>query len=232
MSAYRRYEISEIVFEQRARMCARLRDAGINANCVVVADDDNLALAEQNGFASIRQENDGLGARYNAGYRFAAAQGADFVSLVGSNSFLDPEPILAAIPEDGRHITYSEMHAFVNETGTRRADVRLAYLGGHRTIFPLALLAGCDYRPIPDGSAQADTWLVWSPCKCTPDARWEIRNGHSLEAVGFKTGTPQLRSYSLVVRRFGGVETDDPLGDLRSAYPGDLVDRIEAFYRG
>src|SRR3990172_2234833 len=93
--AYQRANVSRIVFAQRRRACDALIAAGHEATAFIVADDENLDLADEFGFQRVEHPNNYLGAKWNAGYR--AARDFDYVMPLGSDSLLDPALVLAWI---------------------------------------------------------------------------------------------------------------------------------------
>jgi hypothetical protein len=87
--AWQRYELSEVCFEQRKRVIDRLNGYGIEAHCVVVADDANIDIALSAGFEIVEQDNEWLGRRFNDGIEYAARQGAEWIVPIGSDSWID-----------------------------------------------------------------------------------------------------------------------------------------------
>lgn len=95
--AWRRTSITRLVLAQRRWLCDTLAARGITANSVIVTDDDNAQAAAEYGFPAVRVDNRGLGRRFNAGYRYAADQGATHVVHVGSDDWVHPD-VLTSIP--------------------------------------------------------------------------------------------------------------------------------------
>lgn len=89
--AWRRYPVTNLALMQRRWLCDRLAARGWQANSVIVADDENLDIAQQYGFDTVEMGNDDLGERFNAGYRHAAAQGADIFVHIGSDDWVHPD---------------------------------------------------------------------------------------------------------------------------------------------
>src|ERR1051325_10020747 len=92
--AWQRYELSAVCFDQRLLVMDALRAAGVEAQCVVVADDENLDLARERGFARVEQDNEWLRRRFNDGIEYAAYQGATRIVPIGSDSWIDPDYLL------------------------------------------------------------------------------------------------------------------------------------------
>jgi len=92
--AWQRFELSAVCFEQRRRSMDVLEAAGIEARCVIVADDENLDIARGLGFDVVEQDNEWLGRKVNDGFEYAFKHGADYIVPIGSDSWLDPEFLL------------------------------------------------------------------------------------------------------------------------------------------
>jgi len=80
-----------MVLAERRWMCDELALRGLQADSVIVADDENLDIAREFGFATVELDNSDLGARFNAGYQHAAAQGCDVFVHVGSDDWVHPD---------------------------------------------------------------------------------------------------------------------------------------------
>lgn len=90
--AWRRYGVTELALSERRWLCDTLASRGVEANAVIVADDDNLDIARSFGFDTVEYPNDrGLGARFNVAFRHAYEQGADYVIHVGSDDWVHPD---------------------------------------------------------------------------------------------------------------------------------------------
>ena len=83
--------MTRLALAQRRWLCDELAARGLDANCVIVADDENLDIAREYGFDTVEVDNRGLGRRFNAGYRHAADQGADYLVHVGSDDWVHPD---------------------------------------------------------------------------------------------------------------------------------------------
>ena len=81
--SWQRYDLSAVCFDQRLDVIRTLAEHGIEAHCVVVADDENLDLARERGFATVEQDNEWLGRRFNDGIEYACRNGASRVVPIG-----------------------------------------------------------------------------------------------------------------------------------------------------
>jgi len=79
--AWQRYAITRLALAERRWLCDELAARGHTANSVIVSDDDNLDIAAEYGFPTVERDNSDLGERFNAGYKYAADQGADLIVM-------------------------------------------------------------------------------------------------------------------------------------------------------
>lgn len=218
--AWQRYELTAICLEQRQRAIEELARHGITSQCVVIADDDNLDTARSLGFDTVEQSNDWLGRKFNDGIERAARHGADWIVPIGSDSWIDPAYFLP-LP-DSRVTRSSGMYAVVETE-------RMAYLkvgernpAGphmiHRSRLPASL------RPAAD---EKNRYIDSSTLAGLTDLRWEFRDLHPLQYIGFRQ-EPLITPYSRLWKAWGTRESSDPWNDLLTVYPEDLVRRAQS----
>jgi hypothetical protein len=94
--AFGRFELTRACLAQRVRTIEGLAKLGVEAECVVVADDENLDTARALGFSTIESPNV-LSARFNDGHEHAVARGFDWSLALGSDQVIDPA-VLAVLP--------------------------------------------------------------------------------------------------------------------------------------
>lgn len=241
--AWSRFDLSAVCFAQRAWLIDELAHQHIEAQCVVVADDGNLDLAEHYGFATIERDNSQLGARFNDGYQWALAHGADFVMPVGSDTWLHPE-LFDRLQRGQEFVTATRSYAVVRQDGQRIAELDL---GESRKgapwrppvrrfaisswAFPADLLAAAGGRPCEerlmrrcDGSAfNAVERATGKPIE------FRYRRTHPLAVVAFRSDV-QITPYDRLVARYAGGERPRPFERLRDRYPDSLVDAAERIY--
>jgi hypothetical protein len=213
--AYRRYELSEVCFEQRKRVIDHLNSQGIEAHCVVIADDENIDIALSAGFEIVEQNNEWLGRRFNDGIEYAARNGATWIVPIGSDSWIDPAyllPLPAQSRTSGNYAVVTGDRMGVLEVGERNpAGPHMI----HRSTLPESL------RPARD---ELNRYVDSSTLAGLQGVEWESRKVHPLQYIGFR-GQPHLTPYDRLWRAWGVRESTDPWTELAAVYPTDLVDR-------
>ena len=229
--AWRRFEISAICFAQRRWACDQLAELGIDAEAVVIADDENLELAAEQGFATMERPNLTIGSKFNDGYEFAAAEGIDYVCPIGSDSWVDPAFIAAHLPELGsREVVYSRHYAVVRPDGARRAQLVVDYEGGTTMFYPTSLFDHCRWRPIPEHAKRGCDGHTIAAARRGGALTFTISEQHELETVSFQTEL-QVTDYGALIDRWGVGETTRPFAGLDKHYPRELVSRMRALYK-
>jgi hypothetical protein len=240
MPAHGRLVLSEICMEQLSRVCDSLRRYGIEATCVVVADDENLNTAWRLGFATVRSDNRFLARKYNDGIQLALDpeyndEPADYVVPIGSDDWVD-DRIFHRLPASDAVLGFRHI-AFVNETGTELAETVLSYEGGAGIrVYPRQLLQPTGYRPADEDRRRGcDTSILWN----TRHEYHREHGGllrvvygdlHTRQIVDWKTAEDQMNTYTNVASRHSRNEQGDPFLMLDGLYPADLLDRMEAHY--
>lgn len=216
--AWQRFELSRTVFAQRHRAIEFLAERGIEAQCVVIADDLNADLAESFGFAVVRRRNYALGRRFNDGFEYAAEQGAEWVVPIGSDSFLDPA-YLFPLPQE--HVMRSSRLYAVAEAGRiGRLRVR-SDVGVGPYMIPVAHLPR-NHRPADDFRKRGVDRATIRGLR--PGWSTEFFDLHPWQYVGFRSH-PQMNSYDKLYGRLGVGEEYNVAEVLSEHYPADLVER-------
>lgn len=223
--AHERFALSRICFKQRQWAMETLRSIGVEAECVVIADDHNLEIAREFGFYTVERNNEWLGRRFNDGYQLAAREGATHVCPVGSDSWIQPA-FMADLPEPGT-VLASRNYAVVNRSGERRAQIWIPIDSGVSYVLNMEDLAPSDYRPVRDkikrGCDTSTFRGLGSQIKICFHEQYE------LETVAFQSN-PQITNYSNLYQKWGRRETFQPFEGLAYIYPNELVDEIMEFY--
>lgn len=217
--AWQRPELSEVVFAQRRRLCEQ-----IGADCVVVANDENLELARFYGFATIEQDPHPLGRKYNDGYQYACEQGATHVCPLGSDSW--------ALPDYFRDPPWGKVMAgvwlgMVSEDGKRLASLRVQ--NGHNPygtgpfLIPRVLLPRSG-RPVWDGAEEGIDRNTLDNIHAETTERYVSR----WQEVSFKHRV-SLDGYERL-RGLAETETEDVWETLGTVYAEDLIGRMRKLY--
>lgn len=229
--AFRRYDITRISLPQLRWACDELgRRHAIDATAVVIADDRNLDIAHEHGFARLEKPNQPLGKKWNDGYEFACKNGADYVVPCGTDDWLDPD-YLAQLP-GARTVRASRESTTVREDGKKLAAIRVDYDGGDGIrIIPTDMLKGCNYRPADDAKERAIDTSIWMTLNRTQRGYEFVYARDPLNIVQFQSRAPQLNTYSMLVKRFEHAEHDNPWEILAGRYPQRFVDAARELYQ-
>jgi hypothetical protein len=220
--AWRRVELSAVCFEQFAGVIGTLRAAGVEAEAVVIADDENLDVARALGFATLERDNSGLGRKFNDGQEYAGNHGADWIVPIGSDSFVDPAYFLPLPPVEVTRT--SGMYAMV--TARRMAELKVGWIGAGPRMYHRSRLEPTGFRPAPDKLMRTiDSHTVRAIVKSTGPLTWEWRDLHPLQYIGFRY-PPYITGYGSLVRTWGVRERVNPWDRLAAVYPPDLVKRV------
>lgn len=227
---WQRYDLTRLCLEQRRHVCDHLAEHGIDATCVVIADDDNLDVAREFGFATVERDNEWLSRRFNDGYAYAAKAGADFICPIGSDSWIDPR-LLEVLPEPNQ-MQVSRNYSVVREDG--RALARLAFrtpLGYSCWVIPTAILRPFQYRPCEENLERGcDGSLFRALASLNPPLTVFRHERGPFDIVAFRSEV-QITPYERLVSRHGGRQLAEPFTRLKRRYPADLVDRAERFHQ-
>ena len=215
--AWKRYELSAVCFDQRRRVIDALAEQGIEAHCVVVADDENLDLARGRGFATVERNNDWLGRKFNDGMEYAGKHGADWIVPIGSDSWIDPAYFL---PLPSPAFTRTSPAYCVVES-ERMAELTVGGHGAGPYMFARTLLAPSRFRPAADRLAKNIDHSTIAGIR--RPVRWQPRTVSPYQYVGFR-GTPHLTRYDRLMDKWGVREHADPWALLAQHYPPDLVE--------
>jgi hypothetical protein len=217
--AWKRYELSAVCFDQRVDVIRTLATHGIEARCVVVADDENLDLARERGFDVVEQDNEWLGRKFNDGIEYACRNGASRVVPIGSDSWIDPAYFLPMTP---RQITRtSRLYCVVN--ADRMAEIYVDDIkGAGPYIIDRWALRGSGFRPAKDEIKRGVDGSTIKGIRV--QLRWQRNDIHPFQYVGFR-GQPHLTPYANLLERWGVREHSDPWSILAEHYPLGLVER-------
>ena len=216
--AFERFALTAVCLEQRKRVIDELARNGIEARCVVIADDANVAYAASLGFDTVERDNEWLGRKFNDGIEYAARHGAEWIVPIGSDSWIDPAYFL---PMPDPALTRSSgMYAVVTAERVGYLDVANPRNPAgphmiHRSRLPESLRPAVDER---------NRYIDSATLAGLSNVRWELRDLHPLQYIGFR-GHPHITPYERLWKAWGVSESTDPWTELATVYPVDLVER-------
>lgn len=216
--AHGRLEIAQVCLRQLRRTCDQLADRAILASAVVVAEDENLEIAESQGFATVERDNSQLGRRINDGYELAGREGVEFMVALGNDDWIHPDFI--RLPGLGE-VVCTHLSTVVSEDCTRMARLNITYPGGDGVrIYPRHVLAKAGFRPADEDRRRAiDTATHYGLKASAPS--YVYHDVDPLFIVDWKSAG-NLNDYDGCYRKFGRRyfrESTDPFGDLAGLYP-------------
>jgi hypothetical protein len=223
--AYGRFPVTRLALAQRRLLVDDLAVRGVTADCVIVADDDNLDVAREFGFETLERPNV-LGLKVNDGIEFVCERGADWVCFAGSDNWLHPDlfPPLkrrdvpaAVMSGTSLAVVDLERQRMLNVLTSRTA--RRPRYGAPPWLIPRALLEPCTFRPVPDDRRSGMEMLMvlgmGSPAFVFDDPSPYAR-------VDFKS-SESMTSFAAFEHLASSVDLD-PWATLEGWYPAELVE--------
>ena len=226
--AHGRLTLAGICYRQLADMRDVLRRRGVDAQVVVVSNDENLELAADNGFETLIWEN-WIGGRLNEGYSYAAREGYDYVCAVGNDSWLHPDRF-RWLP-DRESMLCTRNYTTVLADGSSQEWLKLAYPGGVGSrVIPIHWLERVNYRPLHEQQMSGcDTETLMAICRHVERAPNLVYTDlHPYEVVGFQSETQvtDWRRYSEMYLH----ERQQAFYGLQDYFPRELVEDVRDFY--
>lgn len=235
--AHGRHEVARVCLKQLRWACDALTSGGIRASAVVVANDENLDMAQGLGFATYERENEPLGRKWNDGYELACREGGvDYVVPIGSDDWIDPAAILEFPLPAENEIRCFRRSAVVSEDGMWLTRLNITYDGGDGVrVIPSSLLEPFGYRPAAEDRKRAIDTSVWDAIRNHYEPakrpRFIYHDLHPLQIVDFKSRGEQLNPYADCRKSFqDGDEVFNPWLMLGEHYPKGLVDEMAGVY--
>lgn len=221
--AHRRYELSAVCLDQRLDVIARLAEHGIEARCVVVANDENLDLARARGFETVEAPNV-VSDKFNAGMEYAGRHGAEWIVPIGSDSWIDPRYFL------GLHTGVTRTgQVYCHVTADRLGEAKVRRKGGAGPyVLHRRLLEPVGFRPAAPGLMSRVDSSTLAGLARRPDFR--PYHLHPFQYIGFR-GEPHITPYESLMNAWGVREHTDPWDVLALHYPPELVERARAALR-
>jgi len=210
--AWQRFAVTELVLQEWNWLRHELAPRGWEVHAVLVADDDNLDLARAHGFDGLEHPNDTMGKKWNAGFSYAASEGADVFVYAGSDDWLHP----SAFDEVPDGIVAFRSLDFVDlESGVLQHATLNDQLGTLPWLISRSALAGSNFQPMPPTTQRgSERALAFGLGYATP---LKIRD--CSVCVDFKTRDS--------VSPYAGVRNSTGDGVERLAWP-ELAERFPA----
>jgi hypothetical protein len=226
--AHERVELARICYLQFVYLISKLRGRGLYADVLVIADDENLETADDHCLRILAHDNR-LGAKLNAGYRYAHEHGFDYVCAIGNDSWMHPDR-LTWLPV-GDAILCTRNFTCLNAEANEQAALRLDYPGGVGSrVFPTGMFERVDYAPLdPYQMSGCDTGTLLALCRNVeraPDLVYT--DHHPAEVVGFQSGDVQVTKWHWWLQH--PHDKQAPFHGLTDLYGPELVDAIRAHY--
>jgi hypothetical protein len=236
--AHQRVRVSRMCFPELAWACAQLRERGIDAHAVVVADDENLDAARENGLDALERPNAPLGHKWNDGFQHACRNGADYALAFGSDDWIDPA-LVAAMVERHRELGRASTVVCYRRTSTVSPDgseityLRVPYDGGDGVrLLPRDMLASVGYRPALDRRDRAIDGSIQMRLSAAGPLNFEYVESHPLQVVDFKSRQVQLTEYGKLVAAYGESRHRDVWRRLARIYPAERIAAAKSLYGG
>lgn len=232
--AHGRLQMAAACLRQLARTCEQLAEYDLRASAVVIAEDENLDIAADLGFATVNRANRPLGRKLNDGYELAALADVDYVVPFGTDDVIDPQLLVGDLPTE--RIRAHRLSAVVDESGAHLRHVKVTYEGGDGVrVIPLQLLKRLRYRPLDEDRNRAmdtsTTTRLGRALNVPQAALFEYRDLHPLQIVEFKSSSEQMNAYQPVSDSFGyGDESSTPFADLEAVYPREFLEEVVGVY--
>jgi hypothetical protein len=208
--AWGRFAVTRLALAQRRQLCDELALRGITADCVVVADDENVEVAEEFGFQSLLRPNL-LGYKLNSGIALALEQEADYVSFVGSDDWMHPDLFVPDMLDGRTVVSGRKLCQFDLATGQSKVVGTRSPFGVIPWLIPRSLLRP-EMVPHHQGSG-LDLHLALG----LGVASWRMHDPHPLARVDFKSSVG-LTPYG------AGIGVTAPR--LETRYPESLVEMV------
>ena len=227
--AYERIELASICYRQFSRFKERVARFGLDAEFLILSNDDNIVAAAESGHLTIETENR-LGERLNTGYTFAYQHGFDYVCAIGNDSFVHPDRF-QWLPV-GDAILCTRNFTCLNSEANEQAALRLDYPGGVGTrVFPVGMLERVNYKPLADPYQMSgcDTETLLALCRNVVRAPDLIYTDyHPAELVGFQSGDVQVTKWHWWLQH--PHTKQEPFEGLADLYGADLIDEVRGHY--
>lgn len=233
-----RLDMSRVCLGQLKRTCVWLEQAGIEAQALVIAHDENLDIAYSLGLQRfLCAPNSLLGRKFNNGYEHAHQAGYSHCVPMGSDDWLDPAWLVSALLQEPEgHVVAPRRWTAVHEDGHLAMPMHMTHDGGLGIrVIPTALLEPLGYRPCHEDKRRGIDQSTWRQLQKAHGGRCPIvyRDEHDLQLVDWKSHGMQLNTFQR-----SGVWSDlhlepypTPWDELVHHYGPDAVGEMRLLHR-
>lgn len=217
--AYGRFDLSAVTMMQWSILRSQIASR-VSLDVVVVADDDNLDLADRHGFHTVERPNYELGRRYNDGFEYALEHGADFAVDAGTRNLIHPD-LFDAVPWDVPVAHSGNLYGIVQDGSVQVFDCHNVF-GRGPLFLPRRFL---EAHPRPARETEP-TLILHSICEHTDMPEIRFANVHDFQYVGvYRNDEPYTTAVSDYVLRWGNPRVRW-LDDLARCYPRTVMDGV------
>jgi hypothetical protein len=221
--AHGRVPLARIILARLAQVCAEL-----DAQAVVVANDDNLLVAHSHGMHTLARSNDYLGRKFNDGIEYAARI-ADNVMPLGSDDLIAPGLVAEMLARaDGHQVVCTDRMAVVPPDGSELVELRIPYQGGAGPrLIPAGLLERCGGRPADDMKQRAIDTSIKRGLGNVPYLCFE---SHPVDLVDLKTAAANLNTFEMLLP-YATHRHIDVWDRLAERHPAATVESLKGLYK-
>jgi hypothetical protein len=225
--AHDRVRLAQICYSQFRELRNELGSRGVVAEVLVIADDENLEAAGEQFLLTLEHDNR-LGAKLNAGFKYAHDWAFDYVCAIGNDSFMHPDRF-SWLPV-GDAILCTRNFTCLNANAAEQAALRLDYPGGVGSrVFPTGMFERVNWHPLdPYQMSGCDTGTMLALCRNVvraPDLVYT--DFHPAEVVGFQSDI-QVTKWNWWLQH--PHEKQEPFAGLAELYGHALVDQVRSHY--
>ncbi len=230
--AWRRFDVTRLVLDQRQRLCVELASRGIDARSLIVADDENLEIAAEYGCDTLEAPNSPLGRKCNLGLHHAAQQGADYIVWIGSDDWIHPDvfqPLLDLPATRPVTIFAGTRVALVNlRTGELQRVASPSKFGAIPWLIDSRLFTTRTVAPIkPELKRGLDGALIRGLRLARVDFEWVFDDPNDFRCVDFKSDQ-NITPYKSLAKHLAIGEPEVAWEALGDWFPADLIDKARA----
>lgn len=232
--AHGRAQLAAICLRQLRRTCDALRENGVEATAVVIADDENLDTSRALGFGTIERDNQFVSRKYNDGIQLAVdpelnPRPVDYVVPCGSDDWVDWR-LFVDLPGADTIACFQRL-SFVRPDGKEMVQRFVNVRGGCGIrIYPRQVFEALAYRPADEDRYRAcDTSIItnlWHAVR----PKIVHREIDPRRIVDWKSSDLQLNPYESLTFHRTFTQPQDPFDALADIYPAEALEEMAEHY--